>query len=92
MQVRTTHEYHGREFVIWHSTHKRLRDCGALETYHFIEIFHGGHLVPVRVSGYDSENPIVTKLDRIGGGGWLRVCEILVDWDKLNPDNFLAWV
>lgn len=84
-----TVNYKGREYRISHSIHRRLNDAGKLENYHFIEVFHGGHLCRVRVSGFDSQYPQITKL--ADGCGWLHLCEVLTDWPELKPDNFLCW-
>ena len=46
-------------------------------------------LCRVRVSGFDSQYPQITKL--VEGSGWLHLCEVLTDWPELKPDNFLCW-
>ena len=90
MQTERKTTYRGRDYRVLHSIHMRYRDHGRKrENYHFIEIFHAGHLCRVRVVGYESEAPKVIIL--APGSGWLPACEILTTWDDLTPEQYLFW-
>lgn len=81
MQTIEKVNYHGKDYKI-------VKSVNEWNSRVLIEIFHGGKLSRTRVSGLTSGFPEVWKL--IQGHGWLRCCEILTSWEKLNPRDFLA--